>query len=145
MKISSPIAVLVVSAVCAGSSPLVARTSAQASAAKQTEKDPTEGSKDVQREIPYPVDRVMAAAKQAAATYGCDIKKERPDYLECTRSRHVGVFVGSGGEKVTLQLSSTAAGTRIVVETGKGFVGRLGKKNWSTPFFNEIVRLLEAS
>jgi hypothetical protein len=68
--------------------------------------DPTNGSKDVDQTIPYPMDKALEAAKQALATYGCNIKKERADYLECTRDRHVGVFVGAGGEKVTVKLSA---------------------------------------
>ena len=58
---------------------------------------------------------------------GCDVKKEKPDYLECTRSRHVGVMVGSGGEKVTVQLTDNGAETRVQIKMGKGFVGWLGK------------------
>jgi len=110
----------------------------------QEERDPTDGSEDVDRMVPFAMERVHAAAKQALATYGCEIKKERPDTLECTRSRHVGVFVGSGGEKVTVQLSAKDDGTRVQVKTGKGFVGRLGKKNWSTPIFAEMERLLQS-
>jgi hypothetical protein len=117
---------------------------AQETAAPQEERDPTDGSKDVDQVVPFAMERVHAAAKQALATYGCDIKKERPDNLECTRSRHVGVFVGSGGEKVTVQLSAKDGGTRVQVKTGKGFVGRLGKKNWSTPVFAEMERLLRS-
>ena len=59
--------------------------------------DPSKGSKDVDRTVAYPMVQVLGAAKQALATYGCDVKKEKPDYLECTRDRHVGVMVGSGG------------------------------------------------
>jgi hypothetical protein len=117
---------------------------AQGTAAPQEERDPTDGSKDVDQVVPFAMERVLSAAKQAFATYGCEIKKERSDNLECTRSRHVGVFVGSGGEKVTVQLSAKDGGTRVQVKTGKGFVGRLGKKNWSTPIFAEMERLLRS-
>ena len=88
---------------------------------------------------------MLEAARQALATYGCDVKKEKPDYLECTRSRHVGVMVGSGGEKVTVELSEKGAETRVQIKTGKGFVGRLGKKNWSTPIFDDMMRTLKGS
>lgn len=107
--------------------------------------DPTKGSKDINQVVEYPIAKVLEAAKQALATYGCEIKKEKPDYLECTRSRHIGAFVGSGGEKVTVQLSPEGDRTTVVIKTGKGFVGRLGKKNWSTPTFNEIVRILKSA
>jgi hypothetical protein len=112
---------------------------------EETRDDPTKGSKDINEVVEYPIAKVLEAAKQALATYGCEIKKEKPDYLECTRSRHIGAFVGSGGEKVTVQLSSEGDRTKVIIKTGKGFVGRLGKKNWSTPTFNEIVRILKSA
>ena len=116
-------------------------------AASQEEKkdDPTKDSKDVDQTVAYPVAKVLEAARQALTTYGCDVKKEKPDYLECTRSRHVGVMVGSGGEKVTVQLTDKGAETRVEIKTGKGFVGRLGKKNWSTPIFDDLMTTLKGS
>jgi hypothetical protein len=118
----------------------------QAAKPPETEKDdPTKGSKDMNEVVEYPIARVLEAAKQAVATYGCEIKKEKSDSLECTRSRHIGAFVGSGGEKVTVQLSAEGDRTKVIIKTGKGFVGRLGKKNWSTPVFNEIVRILKSA
>lgn len=107
--------------------------------------DPSKDSKDEDRTIAYPAAKVLEAARQALATYGCDVKKEKPDYLECTRSRHVGVMVGSGGEKVTVQLTDKGTETRVQIKTGKGFVGRLGKKNWSTPIFDEMLATLKGS
>ena len=107
--------------------------------------DASKGSKDVDRAVAYPMAQVLDAAKQALNTYGCDVKKEKPDYLECTRDRHVGAFVGSGGEKVTVQLSAKDSETRVEIKTGKGFVGRLGKKNWSTPIFDEMMKTLKGS
>ena len=117
----------------------------QAKPPEETKDDPTKGSKDINEVIEYPMAKVLEAAKQAVATYGCEIKKEKSDQFECTRSRHIGAFVGSGGEKVTVQLSPEGAGTKVLIKTGKGFVGRLGKKNWSTPIFNEIVRILKSA
>ena len=105
--------------------------------------DPTRGSKNVSQVVPFPMEAVMEAAKKAVQLYGCNIKKETRGYLECTRSREIGVFVGSGGEKVKVSLSKKAKGTQVRINTGKGFVGRLGKKNWSTPIFNEMVRRLK--
>jgi len=107
--------------------------------------DPTKDSKDVDQTVPYPMDKALEAAKQALATYGCSIKKERADYLECTRDRHIGVVVGSGGEKVTVKLSAKGSETRVEIKTGKGFVGRVGKKNWSTPIFDEMMKTLKGS
>ena len=125
----------------------VAQPQQALAATSQEEKkdDPSKDSKDVDRTVAYPAAKVLEAARQALATYGCDVKKEKPDYLECTRSRHVGVMVGSGGEKVTVQLTDKGAETRVQIKTGKGFVGRLGKKNWSTPIFDEMLTTLKGS
>lgn len=112
---------------------------------KQTDEDATKGSKDVNEVIQYPMDAVQKAVKAGMQTYGFDIKQEKPDYLDGTRSRHVGVVVGSGGEKVTVKLSPESGGTRVKIETGKGFVGRMGKKNWSTPIFNEALKVLKGA
>ena len=116
-----------------------------APANQEKENDPSKGSKDVDQTIAYPLDKVMDAAKEALATYGCSVKKEKPDYLECTRDRHIGVFVGSGGEKVKVKLNAKGSETRVQINTGKGFVGRLGKKNWSTPIFDEMMKILKGS
>ena len=117
----------------------------QAANQAEDKDDASKGSKDVDQTVAYPIAKVLEATKQALATYGCDIKKEKPDYLECTRDRHVGAFVGSGGEKVTVQLSAKGSETRVEIKTGKGFVGRLGKKNWSTPIFDEMMKTLKGS
>ena len=116
-------------------------------AASQEEKndDASKDSKDVDRTVAYPAAKVLEAARQALTTYGCEVKKAKPDYLECTRSRHVGVVVGSGGEKVTVQLTAMGPETRVQIKTGKGFVGRLGKKNWSTPIFDDMMTTLRGS
>jgi hypothetical protein len=127
---------------------LLVQPAAQAvQSANQAEEkdDASKGSKDVDQTVAYPMAKVLDATKQALTTYGCDVKKEKPDYLECTRDRHVGAFVGSGGERVTVQLSAKGSETRVEIKTGKGFVGRLGKKNWSTPIFDEMMKTLKGS
>jgi hypothetical protein len=124
----------------------VAPAVAAAQAPPQAEKaDPSKDSKDVDQTVAYPMASVLEAAKQALTTYGCDLKKETADYVECTRDRHVGAFVGSGGEKITVRLSAKGNETRVEIKTGKGFVGRLGKKNWSTPVFEDMLATLKGS
>lgn len=114
-------------------------------AGAENKDEPSKGSKDVDQVVAYPMVDVLNAVKQALATYGCNIKKEKADSLECTRDRHMGVLVGSGGEKVTVRLSANGSGTRVEIKTGKGFAGRLGKKNWSTPIFDDMMATLKGS
>jgi hypothetical protein len=95
--------------------------------------------------VDHPIDKRQHALKLSMETFGLVFKNARPDYLEGTRSRRIGLMLGSGGEKVTVKLTSDSSKTRVKVETGKGFVGRLGKKNWSTPIFNEALKILGGS
>ncbi len=44
-----------------------------------------------------------------------------------------------------VKLSAKGNETRVQISTGKGFVGRVGKKNWSTPIFNEMMKILKSS
>ena len=105
--------------------------------------NPTQGSKNMSQVVPFPMAAVMKAARKAVQLYGCNIKKESRGYLECTRPRKVGIIMGSGGEKVKVWLSKKTNGTLVKIKTGKGMMGRLAKKNWSTPIFNEMVRSLK--
>jgi hypothetical protein len=53
----------------------------------------------------HPIDKVRAAAVDALAVTGFDIKKEEPNYVEGFRPRKVGLVVGSGGETVGVWLT----------------------------------------
>ena len=44
-----------------------------------------------------------------------------------------------------MQLTDKGAETTVQIKTGKGFVGRLGKKNWSTPIFDDMMTTLKDS
>ena len=46
---------------------------------------------------------------------------------------------------MTVKLSAKGSETRVEIKTGKGFVGRVGKKNWSTPIFDEMMKTLKGS
>jgi hypothetical protein len=107
--------------------------------------DPTKGSKDIDKVIEYAPDKVLQAAREAFLVYGCDIdaKKDKPDYVECKRANKMGVFVGSGGEKLSVRVSAKGTSTRVEVKTSKTFVGIAGQKNWSTPVFDEMLKILK--
>lgn len=65
------------------------------------------------------------------------------EYIE----RHLGVFVGSGGETLIVKFQETeesgAKGTSVIAETKKGFVGRAGQKSWSNAVLDETERILK--
>lgn len=118
--------------------------------------NPTAGSTDVDQIVPYHAEAIFRQIKPAMEKYNCQVTKEKPEkkargIIECKRPHTVSGWkpgadagpTGVGGEKVTVILEAMGKQTRIKVETGKGFAGRLRKKNWSTPVFNEIMHRLE--
>lgn len=123
------------------------RTDLMAVAQSQEKADPTKNSKNMDEVVAFPMDKVLDAARQALQTYGCEVdpKKEKPGYLECKRKQHAGAFVGSGGEKLVVTLTAKGEETRVEVKTVKGFVGMAGMKNWSTPVFDEMMKILKGA
>jgi nucleotide-binding universal stress UspA family protein len=88
--------------------------------------------------FPMPLAQVRAAAVEALHALEFEVKKEKTpteDRIEANKARHVGLFVGSGGEEVILLFKETEdsgqKGTLVTGETKKGFVGRAGQKSWS--------------
>jgi len=109
--------------------------------------NPTAGSKDVDEVVPYAPDAVGAALKPAMESMGCNITKAEPGHVECKRlgasSGRDRDRTGIGGEKVVASLRDADGGTRVRIETEKGFVGHAAKKNWSSPIFREMLNNLQ--
>ncbi len=90
-----------------------------------------------------PIERVQKAAVDALVVTGFDVTKQEPTYVEGSRPRKVGLFVGSGGETVGIWLAEQGPNkTEVRVETAKSFVGIVGQKNWDTEILNEISKSL---
>ncbi|MGC1521434.1 MAG: hypothetical protein WA803_07840 [Steroidobacteraceae bacterium] len=99
--------------------------------------------KGVQATFDQPMTAVHKAAVDALAVIGCTIKKEDPAYIEGKRERKFGVFVGSGGETVSVTLSEAAPGkVGVDIRTARTFVGAAGQKNWDKPVLDEITKQL---
>jgi hypothetical protein len=64
----------------------------------------------VQATLDHPIEAAQKAAVNALAVIGCTIKKEDPTYVEGKREHKVGVFVGSGGETVSVTLTPAGDG-----------------------------------
>lgn len=106
--------------------------------------DPNAEGKDVDEVIPFAMDKIMTALKPAMESAGCQVTEETSDRIECKRSRVYSQQVSdAGGEKVTAMLKVKGDQTRVRISTGKGFYGRLGKKNWSTPIYEEMLKSLQ--
>jgi hypothetical protein len=94
-----------------------------------------------------PLPQVKNALTGALAALEFEVKKDSGNQIEAHKKRHIGVFVGSGGEKVVLQLAEAEEegkkGTRVTGETKKGFVGRAGQKSWTNAVLDQTSCILE--
>lgn len=101
--------------------------------------DPTVGSHDEDRIIPFPIDQVRAALKPAMEHCLCTVSKSKPGRLECTRGLRPLDSIG-GGEAVIAILEPQGQQTQVQIRTEKG----LGR-NWSSPIYLETLRMLQAA
>jgi hypothetical protein len=102
--------------------------------------------KGVQASFDKPIAAVHKAAVDALTVIGCTIKKEDPAYVEGKRERKIGVFVGSGGETVSVALTDSGSGkVSVEVHTAKTFVGGAGQKNWDQAVVDEMTKQLAAA
>ena len=100
------------------------------------------GSEDVDNVIPFEIDKVLAAVKPAMESADCNVKEATATRVECKRPRNTTGNNGYGGESVTAVLKAQGSKTRVVITTGKGFYGRLGKRNWSIPIYQQMLKNL---
>lgn len=105
--------------------------------------NPTAGSKDMDEVVPFGRDKVAAALKSAMESEGCNVTNATGDRIECKRARGGSERTGFGGEKVTATMEAKGGQTRVRIWTGKGFTGRVGKHNWSTPIYQEMMKSLQ--
>lgn len=67
---------------------------------------------------------------------------ERTEFqIKAQRNRHIGLFVGSGGEELTIGFKAAPRGTFVTVATKTGFVGGAGQKAWSCQIVDQIVAM----
>lgn len=75
------------------------------------------------------------AAEAALATLDFTIHQDNGNQIEASKNRHIGVLVGAGGERETLQFEPATengqSGTRVTGATKKSFMGRLAQKSWT--------------
>jgi hypothetical protein len=110
---------------------------------KTGELNPNAGSKDVDILVPFPMEKVKAALKPAMENEGCNVTEESANRVICKRKRGGSERTGNGGEEVAASLAVSGNQTRVRIVTGKGFVGRAGKKNWSTSIYNGMAKSLQ--
>ena len=113
--------------------------------AKTNEVNPTADSTDMDEVVPFSVEKVMGALKPAMEAEGCNVKEEKASRIICKRDRGGSERTGTGGEEVTASLEASGSQTRVRIVTGKGFVGRMGKKNWSTSIYKGMMDRLQVA
>ena len=94
-----------------------------------------------ERTFQAPLAKVKEALLSSLAALEFEVKKDAGNDIEAHKKRHVGVFVGSGGEKVVFHLEEIGPegqkATKITGETKKGFVGRAGQKSWTAALLDQ--------
>ncbi len=83
--------------------------------------------------------KVHEAALMALASVGCKVKQDTPTRIEGKRSNKVGLAVGSGGEKLFVDIKDLGDGkTEVKVVTKKTMVGIVGQKLWNEEVAGKI-------
>ncbi len=100
-----------------------------------------------ERFFPMPVATVKKEAVAALKSLDFTIHKDAGNEVEASRNRHIGVIIGSGGERVVLQFvvaqQGGQKGTRITAETKKSIVGRLAQKSWTNAVLAQTACMLK--
>ncbi len=99
------------------------------------------------RFFPMPATRVREAAILALRNLDFKINRSTGREIEASRKRNFGVLIGVGGEKVLLHLAEIdkrgQRGTRVLGESKKGFVLRVGRKSWTSTVLAQMECLLQ--
>jgi hypothetical protein len=62
--------------------------------------------------------------------------------IQAQRNRHIGLFVGSGGEELAVELKPLdGKKTFVTAATKTGFVGGAGQKAWSCEIVDKMVEM----
>lgn len=88
--------------------------------------------------------RALDISKKVLVALDSTIQSESAEELFATRNRHIGAFVGSGGEELRIRMAPVNAQQTFVTTTTKtGFVGGAGQKAWSCQMVDEMVKLAQ--
>ena len=106
--------------------------------------EPIKGEKCYDASVVLGVDikRAKDIAKKILIALDSKIKEEADTYIKAQRIQHIGVFVGSGGEELTVNLKEVDSDRTFISATTKtGFVGGAGMKPWSCRIIDEMVNM----
>jgi len=106
---------------------------------------PMKGEKCYDASVLLSVDlnRAQDISKKVLVAVDSTITEETDTLVKAQRNRHIGVFVGSGGEELSVKLEKISENnTFTVVTTKTGFVGGAGQKAWSCQIVDEMVKMV---
>lgn len=90
------------------------------------------------------INRSREIAKRVLIGLDSHIDIDTAERIEAQRNRHIGVFVGSGGEEIKIDLKSIAPDkTYLTVATLTGFVGGAGQKAWSCEVIDQMISMVK--
>jgi hypothetical protein len=86
--------------------------------------------------------RAKDIARKVIIALDSEITEETNTSVKAQRNRHIGVFVGSGGEELVVNLKEINSNKTFISATTKtGFVGGAGQKAWSCQIIDEMVKM----
>jgi hypothetical protein len=86
--------------------------------------------------------RTKDIATKAVAAVDSTVTASTDTSIKAQRNRHVGAFVGSGGEELAVEWKAIDDGKAFVTATTKtGFVGGAGQKAWSCVIVDKMVEM----
>ncbi len=90
------------------------------------------------------LNRARDITKKVLVAVDSTITEETDTLIKAQRNRHIGLFVGSGGEELSVKLKKTGESeTFTTVATKTGFVGGAGQKAWSCQIVDEMVKMVQ--
>ena len=101
-----------------------------------------EGCYDASVLLGASVERTKDISKKVLVAVDATVSEETADSVAAQRNRHIGLFVGSGGEELFVKWKSVAGEkTFVTIATKTGFVGGAGQKAWSCQVADEMVKM----
>ena len=125
---------------CAGTH--VSKFSYQSDAYKVNVPVKDEGCYDASVLLSSDAARTRDVANKVVVALDSTITESTEMSIQAQRNRHLGVFVGSGGEELAVAWKAVVGGKTFVTATTKtGFVGGAGQKAWSCEIVDKMVEL----
>lgn len=86
--------------------------------------------------------RTKDVASKVVVALDSTVTESNDTSLHAERNRHIGLFLGSGGEELAVEWKPVEGNKTFVTATTKtGFVGGAGQKAWSCEIVDKMVEL----